>query len=77
MQNGFIREVNENAEGTRKKVREITSIFGLSRGVAQRIYEHVGKKRKSVWPILSLEKYSWFTIIDRIYWERNQTEIEV
>ena len=50
--------------------------FGLSTGVAQEISDHVGKKWKSDWLILSSEKYSWFTI-DRIYWKRIQTAIEV
>ena len=38
--------------------------------------EIIGKKWKSAWLILSSEKYYWFTI-DRIYWKRNQTAIEV
>ena len=59
------------------RVRKITSTFGLSSDVAQQISEHVGKKWKSAWPILSSsEKYSCFTI-DRIYWKRYQTAIEV
>ena len=57
-------------------VRKITSTFGLSSGVAQQNSEHVGKKWKSDWLILSSGKYSWFTI-GRIYWKRNQTAIEV
>ena len=57
-------------------VRKITSTFDLSSDVAQQSSEHVAKKWKSAWLILSSEKYSWFTI-DRIYWERNQTAIEV
>ena len=48
----------------------------MSSDVAQQISEDVGKKWKSAWLIPSSEKYYWFTI-NHIYWERNQTAIEV
>ena len=71
--NDFLREPSYSGKVS---VRKITSTFGLSNGVTQKISEHVGKKWKLVWLILSSRKYLWF-IIDRIYWRRNQRAIEV
>ena len=59
---------------TKVSVLKITSAFGLSSGVVQQFYEHVGKKWKSAWLILSSEKYSCFTI-DRIYWKRIKQQL--
>ena len=73
--NDFLPEPSYSGK-IKVSVRKITSTFNLSSGVAQQISEHVGEKWKLAWLILSSEKYSWFTI-DRIYWKRNQTTIEV
>ena len=61
---------------TKFSVRKTTSTFGLSTAVTQQFSECVGKKWKSAWVVLSSEIYSCFTI-DRIYWKRNPTAIEV
>ena len=73
--NDFLLETSYSGK-IKFSVRKITSTFGLTSGVDQQISEHVEKKWKSAWLILSSEKYSSFTI-DRIYWKRNQTSIVV
>ena len=68
--------LSEESYSGKVSLLKITLTFGFSSGAALQISEHVGKKWKSAWLILSSEKYSWLTI-DLIYWKRNQTAIEV
>ena len=55
--NDFLLEPSHSGK-IKVSLRKITLTFGLSSGVAQQI----GKKWKSAWLILILEKYYWFNL---------------